>query len=147
MCATGRIFPAKAWDENSSLAAAREALELLLAESLRLAHESGALRSKDQARVTVDTTMQPKNIAFPTDAKLLHEAIKGLNPPGQQARSAAAAILCPYRQARAILSAVGYNFRRILVWLRVLLRLFLIAFLRLLISRSTLNPACSRTTR
>jgi IS5 family transposase len=54
-------------------------LELLLAESLRVAHASGALRSKDLARVTVDTTVQPKNISFPTDAKLLHQAIKGLN--------------------------------------------------------------------
>jgi transposase, IS5 family len=53
-------------------------LELLLAESLRLAHESGALRTKDLARVTVDTTVQPKNITFPTDAKLLHAALKGL---------------------------------------------------------------------
>jgi len=43
-----------------------------LAESLRVAHESGALRTKDLARVTVDTTVQPKNITFPTDAKLLH---------------------------------------------------------------------------
>jgi IS5 family transposase len=54
-------------------------LELLLAESLRVAHASGALRSKDLKRVTVDTTVQPKNITFPTDAKLLHAAIKGLN--------------------------------------------------------------------
>jgi IS5 family transposase len=54
-------------------------LELLLAESLRVAHESGALRTKDLARVTVDTTVQPKAITFPTDAKLLHAAIKGLN--------------------------------------------------------------------
>jgi len=54
-------------------------LELLLAESLRIAHDSGALRTKDLARVTVDTTVQPKNITFPTDAKLLHAAIKGLN--------------------------------------------------------------------
>ena len=53
-------------------------LELLLAESLRVAHESGAVRTKDLARVTVDTTVQPKNITFPTDAKLLHAAIKGL---------------------------------------------------------------------
>jgi IS5 family transposase len=45
-------------------------LELLLAESLRVAHESGALRTKDLARVTVDTTVQPKDITFPTDAKL-----------------------------------------------------------------------------
>jgi IS5 family transposase len=54
-------------------------LELLLAESLRVAHTSGALRSQDLARVTVDTTVQPKNVTFPTDAKLLHAAIKGLN--------------------------------------------------------------------
>lgn len=54
-------------------------LELLLAESLRVAHESGALRTRDLARVTIDTTVQPKAISFPTDAKLLHAAIKGLN--------------------------------------------------------------------
>jgi IS5 family transposase len=54
-------------------------LELLLAESLRVAHEVGALRGKDLERVTVDTTVQPKAITFPTDAKLLHAAIKGLN--------------------------------------------------------------------
>jgi IS5 family transposase len=54
-------------------------LELLLAESLRLAHAAGALRTLDLKRVTVDTTVQPKAITFPTDAKLLHAAIKGLN--------------------------------------------------------------------
>jgi transposase, IS5 family len=54
-------------------------LELLLAESLRVAHASGALRSNDLKRVTVDTTVQPKAITFPTDAKLVHAAIKGLN--------------------------------------------------------------------
>jgi len=52
--------------------------ELLLAESLRVAHAAGALRSRDLKRVTVDTTVQPKNITFPTDAKLLHAAVKGL---------------------------------------------------------------------
>jgi IS5 family transposase len=56
-----------------------EKLELLLAESLRVAHEAGALRTKDLKRVTVDTTVQPKAITFPTDAKLLHAAIQGLN--------------------------------------------------------------------
>lgn len=54
-------------------------LELLLAESLRVAHQTGALRTRDLKRVTVDTTVQPKAITFPTDAKLLHAAIKGLN--------------------------------------------------------------------
>jgi transposase, IS5 family len=42
--------------------------------------------------------------------------------------------------ANAILAAVGRNFRRILAWLRALLRLLLIAILHLLISRSTLIP-------
>ena len=59
-------------------------LELLLAESLRVAHDSGALRRRDLARVTVDTTVQPKNITFPTDAKLVHAAIKGLNRLARQ---------------------------------------------------------------
>ena len=54
-------------------------LDLLLAESLRIAHEAGALRTRDLKRVTVDTTVQPKAVTFPTDAKLLHAAIKGLN--------------------------------------------------------------------
>jgi transposase, IS5 family len=43
------------------------------------AHAAGALRTGDLKRVTVDTTVQPKAITFPTDAKLLHAAIKGLN--------------------------------------------------------------------
>lgn len=54
-------------------------LELLLAESLRVAHEVGALYSQDPKPVTVDTTAQPKAVSFLTDAKLLHVAIKGLN--------------------------------------------------------------------
>jgi IS5 family transposase len=54
-------------------------LELLLAESLRLAHDTGALPTRDLKRVTVDTTVQPKAITFPTDAKLLHAAMEGLN--------------------------------------------------------------------
>ena len=53
-------------------------LDLLLAESLRVAHEAGALRTQELKRVTVDTTVQPKAITFPTDAKLLHAAIRGL---------------------------------------------------------------------
>ena len=44
--------------------------------------------------------------------------------------------------ANAILTAVGYNFRRILAWLRALLRQILIAILRAFIIRSASNPAC-----
>jgi transposase, IS5 family len=53
-------------------------LDILLQESLRIAHDTGALKKSDLARVTVDTTVQPKNIAFPTDAKLLLTAIEQL---------------------------------------------------------------------
>jgi IS5 family transposase len=43
--------------------------------------------------------------------------------------------------ANTILTAVGYNFRRILAWLRTLLRKILIAILRAFVIRSALNPA------
>lgn len=52
-----------------------EQLAALLQESLSVAHRTGALATKDLERVAVDTTVQPKNIAFPTDAKLMHKAI------------------------------------------------------------------------
>ena len=53
-------------------------LDILLAETLRIARESGALKKRDLERVTVDTTVQPRNIAFPTDARLLYKAIEQL---------------------------------------------------------------------
>ena len=53
-------------------------LDILLAETLRIAHDTGALKKSDLARVTIDTTVQPKNVAFPTDAKLLETAIRQL---------------------------------------------------------------------
>ena len=53
-------------------------LDLLLAESLRVAHEAGALKTDDLARITVDTTVQPKNVTHPTDAKLMLTAIEQL---------------------------------------------------------------------
>ncbi len=55
-----------------------ERLDILVAESLRIAHDTGALTKDDLARVTIDTTVQPKNVAFPTDAKLLETAIRQL---------------------------------------------------------------------
>jgi transposase, IS5 family len=53
-------------------------LAALLKESLRVAHESGALATKDLERVVVDTTVQPKAVAHPTDARLTHKAIEKL---------------------------------------------------------------------
>jgi IS5 family transposase len=52
-----------------------EQLVALIQESLSVAHKTGALASKDLERVVVDTTVQPKAIAHPTDARLMHRAI------------------------------------------------------------------------
>lgn len=54
-------------------------LDVLLQESLRVAHGCGALRLSDTARISVDTTAMPKNVAFPGDARLMRAAIVGLN--------------------------------------------------------------------
>ena len=51
-----------------------ERLQALLQESLAVATRSGAMKPGDLARVIVDTTVQPKNITFPTDAKLMNRA-------------------------------------------------------------------------
>ena len=51
-----------------------ERLQALLQESLAVATRTGAMKPNDLARVIVDTTVQPKNITFPTDAKLLNRA-------------------------------------------------------------------------
>ena len=53
-------------------------LDVLLAESLRVAHDTGALKKNDLARITVDTTVQPKNVTHPTDAKLMLKAVEQL---------------------------------------------------------------------
>ena len=68
-------------------------LEILLAESLRVAHETGALKPDDLARVTVDTTVQPKNVTHPTDAKLMLTAIEKL---GRLARAHGVALRQSY---------------------------------------------------
>lgn len=56
-----------------------EELELLLAETLRLAMTSNALTQSACERITVDTTVQTKAVAHPTDAHLLSRSIEHLN--------------------------------------------------------------------
>ena len=70
-------------------------LDILLQETLRVAHDTGALNKRDLARVTVDTTVQPKNITFPTDAKLLETAIRQL---GKLAKKHGVALRQSYRR-------------------------------------------------
>ena len=52
----------------------KEKLTALLQESLSVAVKSKALKPSELTAVVVDTTVQPKNVAHPTDAKLLHRA-------------------------------------------------------------------------
>jgi len=49
-------------------------LTALIQESLLVATRTEAMKPKDLARVVVDTTVQPKAVMFPTDAKLLNRA-------------------------------------------------------------------------
>jgi IS5 family transposase len=48
------------------------------AGGLSVAHRTGAIERKDLERVVVDTTVQEKAIAHPTDARLTHRAIEKL---------------------------------------------------------------------
>jgi IS5 family transposase len=55
-----------------------EQIAALLQESLSVAHRAGAIETKDLERVVVDTTVQEKAVAHPTDARLTHRAIEKL---------------------------------------------------------------------
>jgi IS5 family transposase len=49
-----------------------EHLIALLQAGVAVAHHAAALAAKDLQRVSVDTTVQPKAVAYPTDAWLIH---------------------------------------------------------------------------
>ena len=51
-----------------------ERLAALIQESLSVAVRTKAIKPSELSRVIVDTTVQPKNVMFPTDAKLLNRA-------------------------------------------------------------------------
>ena len=51
-----------------------EKLVALLQESLATATRTGAAKPADFSKVVVDTTVQPKAVAFPTDARLMQRA-------------------------------------------------------------------------
>ena len=59
-------------------------LGALLQESLAVATRTGAAKPADFTEVIVDTTVQEKAIAFPTDAKLMHRARERLVRLAQQ---------------------------------------------------------------
>ena len=51
-----------------------ESIQALLMESLSVAVKVGAAKPADFTQAIVDTTVQEKNAAFPTDAKLINRA-------------------------------------------------------------------------
>jgi IS5 family transposase len=51
-----------------------EKLAALVQESLSVATRTGAAKPSDFTKIIVDTTVQEKAVAFPTDAKLMHRA-------------------------------------------------------------------------
>ena len=55
-----------------------ERLEALLHETIALAKREGHVSKADLEKVNVDTTVQEKNITYPTDSKLLYKAIQKL---------------------------------------------------------------------
>jgi transposase, IS5 family len=55
-----------------------DGLETLLAATIQTGLDSGAVRSSSLERISVDTTVQPKAITYPTDAKLYLKALQAL---------------------------------------------------------------------
>jgi len=91
-----------------------ERLQALLQESLSVATRTKAIKPSELSRVIVDTTVQPKNVTFPTDAKLLNRAreklvrLAQLNGgfatilcEGGQVRPDPASALCPRQAVQA----------------------------------------------
>lgn len=61
-----------------------ERLELLLSETLSLALRENHASQQELSRVNVDTTVQEKNITYPTDSKLFYRAIVKLGQAAKQ---------------------------------------------------------------
>ena len=91
-----------------------ERLQALLQESLSVATRTKAIKPSELSRVIVDTTVQPKNVMFPTDARLLNgrarnwcgwRSCAGWFTPilcaGGQVRPDPAPALCPCQAVQA----------------------------------------------
>ena len=62
-----------------------DGIEKMLKEIVSSAQRSGALNTKDIDKVNIDTTVQEKAIAFPTDARLYQKAREALVREAQKA--------------------------------------------------------------
>lgn len=56
----------------------KENLEKILAMTVSVAVSSGTIKKKDLKSITVDTTVMPKNITYPTDSKLMERSRRRL---------------------------------------------------------------------
>ena len=77
-----------------------EQLAALLQESLSVAHQTGAIATRDLERVVVDTTVQPKAIAHPDRRAAVPPGAGEAGRSGQAQRCEAAPELSPGGQAR-----------------------------------------------
>jgi len=101
-----------------------DSMEKILALTIGAALDADAAKKSSLRRVIVDTTVMPKNITYPTDAKLLYRAIqllakraKRFNVPLRQsyARTAKRAM---YKAARYIHARQMKRAQREIKWLR-----------------------------
>lgn len=99
-----------------------EKLGALLQESLHAATRTGAAKPADFTSVVLDTTVQPKAIAFPTDAKLLHRTgahlvrlaqRHGVRVRQSYLRVGKAALIRHQRYAPAIRTQLGVSLTRV----------------------------------
>jgi hypothetical protein len=97
-----------------------KALAALPAETVAVAVKTEAVSPRQLARVTVDTTVQTKAIAHPSDRHLERNHLKG--PEGDA--------------INAIRIAAGHNLRLLARWLRLLFILLLAAFIQIHIRQS-----------
>jgi hypothetical protein len=71
-----------------------ERLTALVQESLAVAVKTGAAKPADFTRAVVDTTVADKNVAFPTDAKLMHEPASAWSSRRRRPASTFARAIC-----------------------------------------------------
>ena len=62
-----------------------EKMELLLKETIHVAKRCGFIKKRELQRIVLDTTVQEKNIEFPTDSGLYYKALKALVRLSEQA--------------------------------------------------------------
>ena len=101
------VFRPEAPFDRSSLTRWRqrlgeEQIAALLQESLSVAHRTGAIESKDLERVVVDTTVQEKAIAHPTDGGSPTGRSRSSSRRPNARASSCARVICAWPNARPL---------------------------------------------